>query len=264
MLFTIDVGNSHTVTGLFKNGKLLGHWRLKSDRKRTADELAIRYHSLFSMAGIDKGDISGIILASVVPTLETAWVNCCEKHYSDNLTTAIGVITAENVKDHIRICTDNPEEVGADRLVNAIWVYNTYQSDVIVIDFGTAVTFDCVSRNCEYLGGTILPGIAISLDALAGHTAKLPLVDISEPPERVIGKSTTEAMKSGILYGYGALVDGLVNKIRLEMDCSAKNLKVIATGGMAKLISPFTTTIQDTDTMITLKGLELIHRRWNK
>lgn len=263
MLFTIDVGNSHTVTGLFKDGELIGQWRLKSDRQRTADELAIRYHALFSMAEVNKKEITGIILASVVPTLQAAWISCCEKHFSAHLTSPLGVVSAENVSDQIMVKTERPEEVGADRLVNAIWAYHAHRCDLVIIDFGTAVTFDCVSGRGEYLGGTILPGIAISLDALANRTAKLPMVDISEPVDMVIGKNTVDAMRSGILYGYGALVDGLIEKIRSEMVLSDGPLKVIGTGGMASLISPYAKSIDENDTMITLKGLEYLHRIWN-
>jgi type III pantothenate kinase len=157
---------------------------------------------------------------------------------------------------------DNPQEVGADRLVNAIAAWNLKPCKQIVIDFGTAITFDCVTEKCEYLGGVILPGIAISLEALSNKTAKLPHIDVSEAPSRIIGKSTVQAMKSGILYGYGAMIDGLVKGIRKEMVQSTdEDFRVVATGGMAALISPFATTIDLIDPMLTLMGLAIIYRK---
>lgn len=260
MLFVIDVGNSHTVTGLYDGDKLVGKWRLKSDRKMTADELAIQYHTLFKIEEIDTAKITGVILASVVPTLETAWMDCSQKHFFSHLSEPVLIISNTNVSDLITIQLPHPEEVGADRLVNAIAAYNQHKCNLVVIDFGTAITFDCVTSNCEYLGGAILPGIAISLEALSTKTAKLPHIDISSGPQNVIGKSTVEAMQSGILYGYGAMLDGMIQGIRKEMTSAADNeLKVIATGGMASLISPYSTAIDCIDPMLTLEGLKIIH-----
>jgi type III pantothenate kinase len=262
MLFTIDVGNSHTVTGLFDGDKMIGQWRLKSDRERTDDELAIRYHALFSMAGIDKKDIDGIILASVVPSLEAAWISCINTYLSDFLQRPLFVVTSETIGDFITVATEYPEEVGADRLVNAIAAWERFKQNLIIIDFGTAITFDCVSARCEYLGGVILPGIAISLDALSSRTAKLPRIDVSEPPKQIIGRTTVQAMKSGILYGYGALVDGLSEKIRSELCPQGEPMRVLATGGMAHLIAPFSNTIEEVDVMLTLQGLHsLFHKQ---
>jgi len=261
MLFTIDVGNSHTVTGLFEGDKLLGQWRLKSDRERTDDELAIRYHALFAMAQINKKDIDGIILASVVPSLEAAWISCIKTYFSSSLKKPIFVVSAESIGHIIKVKIDYPAEVGADRLVNAIAAWERYKQNLIIIDFGTAITFDCVSVNCEYLGGTILPGIAISLDALSTRTAKLPRIDVSEPPETIIGKNTVEAMKSGILNGYGSLVDGLSAKIQTELCPAGEPLKIIATGGMAHLIAPYSESIEEVDTMLTLHGLHLLYNK---
>ncbi len=259
MLFVIDVGNSHTVVGLFDGKTLLGQWRLKSDRERTADELAIRYHSLFSMAGIDKSQISGIILASVVPSLEAAWVACCKKHFSENLLHPPFVVSSKNLDDMVVIKTQNPEEVGADRLVNVVAAWFQHTTDLIVIDFGTAITFDCMTKNREYIGGSILPGIAISLEALSTRAAKLPHIDVSVAPETVIGNNTIQAMKSGILYGYGAMVDGLVTILSKEMTGSATGAEIISTGGMANLIIPYSKLVSSVDQMLTLKGLQLIY-----
>jgi type III pantothenate kinase len=262
MFLVVDIGNSHTVTGMYDGDQLVGHWRLKSDSKSTADELAIRYHTLFEMAGIEKENIRGIIIASVVPTLETAWVACCRKHFAAHLEHDIIAVAVERLRNLIAVQLDNPQEVGADRLVNAIAAWALRPSKQIVIDFGTAITFDCVSEKCEYLGGVILPGIAISLEALSSRTAKLPHIDVSAAPSQLIGKSTVQAMKSGILYGYGAMVDGLVNGIKKEMaPAREEDFRVVATGGMAALIAPFATSIDLIDPMLTLKGLAIIYRK---
>jgi type III pantothenate kinase len=259
MLFVIDIGNSHTVVGLFNGTSLVGQWRLKSDRKMTADELAIYYHSLFAMVGIDKNGITGIAIASVVPSLETAWLSWCSKHFSANLRHPVLVVSEKNLRGIIQIKTDNPQEVGADRLVNAIAAWTQYKCDLIVIDFGTAITFDCVTRDCEYVGGAILPGIAISMEALATHTAKLPHIDVSEPPEQIIGKNTIQAMKSGVLHGYGSMIDGLVGILGKELTGGKEGLRVIATGGMANLIMPYSGLMAETDPMLTLTGLRIIY-----
>lgn len=262
MFLVVDIGNSHTVTGMYENNKLIGHWRLNSNVKSTADELAIRYHTLFAMAGIEKEKIKGIIIASVVPILQSAWIACCKKHFSDHLEQGLFVVKVDKIKDLISVLLDNPAEVGADRLVNAIAAWNLNKCKQIVIDFGTAITFDCVTEKCEYLGGTILPGIAISLEALATKTANLPHIDVSEPSPSVIGKSTVQAMKSGILYGYGAMIDGLVQRIRKDMVTTPEEeFKVVATGGMAHLIAPYTTSIDVIEPMLTLYGLQIIYDR---
>lgn len=262
MYLVVDIGNSHTVTGMYDGERLIDQWRLKSDAKSTADELAIRYHSLFAMAGIDKGKIRGIVIASVVPTLETAWLACCRRHFATELERDIVIVSYDRLKPLIRVELDNPQEVGADRLVNAIAAHHLKPCKQIVIDFGTAITFDCVTEDCTYLGGTILPGIAISLEALASRTAKLPHIDVSEAPPRIIGKSTVQAMKSGILYGYGAMIDGLVGGIRNEMaPAPGEAFRVVATGGMATLIAPFSSAIDLIDPMLTLTGLSVIYRK---
>ena len=261
MLFTIDVGNSHTVTGLFDGDRLVGQWRLKSDPERPDDELAIRYHALFAMAEINKNDIDGVILASVVPPLESAWIACISNYFSKNLNKPLQIVSSATIGHLVTVATDYPEEVGADRLVNAIAAWERYQENLIIIDFGTAITFDCVSAKCEYLGGTILPGIAISLDALSTRTAKLPRIDIVTPPPAVIGRNTIDAIKSGVLNGYGALVDGMAEKIRNELCPEGQTMKVLATGGMAHLIAPYSKCIEEVDTMLTLHGLHLLYHK---
>lgn len=260
MLFVIDIGNSHTVTGVYDGETLVAHWRLTSDKNRTADEIAIRYFALFEIAGINPKEIEGMVISSVVPTLETAWIECCEKYFSMKSETAPFIVSDQSVGQFIEISVDNPSEVGADRLVNGIAAWQLYKKDLVVIDFGTAITFDCVSSKCQYLGGTILPGIKLSLEALSSKTAKLPHIDVTSPPEKVIGTNTVAAMKSGILYGYGAMINGLISVIKKEMlNDSEKELVVIATGGMAELIAPYADSIDKVLPLLTLQGLKKIH-----
>jgi type III pantothenate kinase len=256
MLFTVDVGNSHTVSGLFKKGRLFKNWRVKSERDRTADELAIRYNLLFTMAGLNHKDVTGFIISSVVPTLEKSWVKYAKKYHTLHCP-PISVNHLTNTSINIKI--ENPVEIGADRIVNAVAAYNQIKDALIVIDFGTAITFDCVSKEGNYLGGTIHPGIGISLDALAGRTAKLPRIEIDTPPKEKIGRTTASAIHSGMLYGFGGLVDRMVTVLGKEISNEQKLVKTIATGGMAELITPFTSTIDQVDPYLTLKGLELIH-----
>jgi type III pantothenate kinase len=262
MLLVVDIGNSHTVTGLFSAHQLVSQWRLHSDRQSTPDELAVRYLVLLKMADLNPADIKGIIIASVVPTLQTAWIHCCERYFGAKLQENLFVVQQHSIRGLISVKLDNPEEVGADRLVNGIGAWEKYRTNLIVIDFGTAITFDCITARCEYLGGAILPGIAISLDALASRTAKLPHIDVSDGPDKVIGKSTVQAMKAGILFGYGAMIDGLVAKIKEEMGgAAAGDFNVIATGGMAKVIAPYATSIDAIDPLLTLYGLQIIYNQ---
>ncbi len=260
MLFVIDIGNSHTVTGLYDNDRLVAQWRLKSDRARTADELTIRYHTLFGIAGVSPASVNNVVMASVVPQLETSWLKMCREYFSSSLQSPPFVVNHKTVRDLITIDIDNPSEVGADRLVNGIAAWQQYKQDLIVIDFGTAITFDCVSADCRYLGGMILPGIALSLDALAARTAKLPQIDISSAPNTIIGKNTVDAMHSGAVYGYGAMISGISEKIKDEMvGNSNKDLKVIATGGIAEIIAPYSPMIDVVDPLLTLNGLKIIY-----
>jgi type III pantothenate kinase len=263
MLLCVDVGNSHTVSGIFDQGRLRSQWRLKSDRDRTSDELAIRYHSLFQMAGMTPDDINGFILASVVPTLETSWLHFAGNYLAKHL--ASPPINVTHLTDTgITVSTDNPCEVGADRIVNSVAAWHLFKSPLLVIDFGTAITFDCVNDQQQYIGGAIMPGIGISLDALAGRTAKLPRIDIEQAPERAVGKSTVDAIRSGILYGFGGMVDRMVEKLTPEVAPDGKMVQVIATGGMAHLVKPYSQTISRIDPLLTLNGLRLIHERNNK
>ena len=264
MLFVIDIGNSHTVVGLYDGEDLRGQWRLKSDRVMTPDEIAIQFNALFAMAGMVDLAITDIIISSVVPSLEAAWVNCCEKHFSSNLQSTPFIVNDTTLAPLISIQIDYPSEVGADRLVNAIAAWSAHKTNLIVIDFGTAITFDCVTAKCEYLGGSILPGIAISLEALASKTAKLPHIDISTPPAGVIGKNTVDAMKSGILYGYGVMIDGLIEVLGNAMCDDFNKLTCLATGGMANLVVPYSKKVNIVDQLLTLKGLHYIYSALSK
>ncbi|MFU8819857.1 MAG: type III pantothenate kinase [Desulfurivibrio sp.] len=258
MLLAIDVGNSHTVIGLFDGARLRCRWRLGTDRGITVDELAVRLHVLFAMDNATLGQISGVIIASVVPPMASTWSAFTRKYLG--LEVEINPVVVDNRLDSgIRVATDQPAEVGADRLVNAAAAYRDYQCALIIVDFGTAITLDCVSAAGEYLGGTITPGVAISLDALNQRTAKLPRVDIATPPRRPIGSNTVEAIRSGILYGYAGMIEGLVRRIREQM--APEKPKVIATGGMAELIAPYAPVIEEVDPLLTLKGLQLIYER---
>lgn len=262
MLLAVDVGNSHTVSGVFSGQTLIHQWRLKSDRDRTADELAIRYHSLFQMEGINKDNITGFIIGSVVPTLETSWLSFAAKYLTN--CTAPPMAVSHQTDTGITVKTENPAEVGADRIVNSVAAWDRYKTALLVVDFGTAITFDCVSSKGEYIGGTIHPGIGISLDALAGRTAKLPRIDIDAIPESVIGNTTATAIRSGILHGFGGLIDRMVTLLGNEMVPAGEEINIIATGGMASLIAPYSSSLNTIDPLLTLTGLRLIHDRNRK
>ncbi len=261
MLFVIDVGNSHTVVGLYDGERLWDQWRLKSDKDKTPDEIGIQFNMLFSMANVERNQISGIIISSVVPSLEAAWLHCCEKYFSKNLKHQPFVVNNQSVASIITIDTEIPSEVGADRLVNAVAAWAEYQSHLIIIDFGTAITFDCITESCVYLGGTILPGVAISLEALSSNAAKLPHIDISTKPNSIIGRNTIDAMKSGVLHGYGCMIDGLVDILAKQMCSQEEKINVVATGGMAGLIVPYSSKVHAVDQMLTLKGLRYIYKK---
>ncbi len=261
MLFVIDVGNSHTVVGLYSGDELKSQWRLKSDKEKTPDEIGIQFNMLFSMASVDRKQITGIVISSVVPSLEAAWLSCCDRYFSENLRQPPFVVNSKNLVDLITIDTEIPSEVGADRIVNAVAGWVKYKSHLIVIDFGTAITFDCITEKCAYLGGAILPGVAISLEALSSRAAKLPHIDISTKPKSVIGRNTIDAMKSGVLHGYGTMIDGLVNILEKEMCPSGEEFNVLATGGMAELIIPYSKKVDTVDQLLTLKGLHYIYTK---
>ena len=257
MLLAVDVGNTHTVSGVFDGQNTVAQWRLKSDRDRTGDELAIRYHALFQMAEIDQKKITGFIISSVVPTLETAWLAFAGRYIQDQLDIPPLVVN-HKTNTGITVATDNPSEVGADRIVNSVAAWHEFQQNLIVIDFGTAITFDCVNNSREYVGGAILPGLAISLDALAARTAKLPRIDIDKAPTSAIGRTSVQAIRSGLLIGFGGMVDRMVDRLSEELSADDKGVRVIGTGGMAKVIAPYSRHLDTIDPLLTLRGLRII------
>lgn len=254
MLLAIDVGNTNTVIGLFTEREITTHWRIQTDSAATADELAATLKGLFSLEGQDFSGASGVIIASVVPAALAAWTTMTRKYFGVN-----PLKVDRHLKHSIAVRTDNPAEVGADRLVNAVAGYERYHTALVIIDFGTAITFDCVSAKGEFLGGAIAPGLGISLEALSKRTAKLPRVDITTPPPRAIATNTVDAIKSGLLFGCGGMVEELVRRLRAEM--APEEPTVIATGGMAGLIAPFAPSIKAVLPMLTLEGMLLLHER---
>jgi len=251
-LLAIDVSNTHTKIGVFEGARLVRHWRVRTDHDRTADEYGVLLLGLFQAAGASTSEIDGVIVSSVVPPMNPTLDELARVYFGRQ-----PVHVGPGTKTGMPILYDNPREVGADRIVNSVAAYERYHNACIVVDFGTATTFDCVSGRGEYLGGVIVPGIGISLDALCSKTAKLPKVELVKPT-RVIGKTTVHAIQAGSIYGYVALVDGLVDRIRGELGAGAR---VIATGGFATLLAPESRTIETVDEFLTLDGLQLIYRR---
>jgi len=252
MLLAIDVSNTHTKIGVYDRDRLARHWRLRTDAERTADEYGVLLLGLFGAAGLEAGEITGVAVSSVVPPINQVVDELCRKFFG-HAPLSVG----PGVRTGMPILYDNPHDVGADRIVNAVAAYERTRGATIVVDFGTATTFDYVTHRGEYAGGVIVPGIGISLDALCARTAKLPRVELVRPPG-VVGKNTVHAIQSGVIHGYVALVDGLVAQIRKENDADAR---VIATGGFAALIAPEATTIEAVDEFLTLDGLRIIYTR---
>jgi type III pantothenate kinase len=252
MLLAIDVGNTHTVIGVYEGERLVRHWRVLSDPGRTSDEYGVLLLNLYRASNLPLADRTDIIVCSVVPPMTTVFEAVCRDYFACE-----PLVVGPGVKTGMPILYDNPKEVGADRIVNAVAAYDRYRDVCIVVDFGTATTFDCVSGKGEYLGGVITPGLGIALDALVTRTAKLPRVELIRPP-KVVGKNTVHAIQAGVVYGYVALVDGLVARVRDEIGTGAR---VIATGGFTTMIAPESTTIEAVDEFLTLEGLRLIHHR---
>lgn len=254
MLLAIDVGNSHTVVGVFHGPDLVQHWRIETLRGNTSDELAIRFSTLFNLNRLGISDISGVAIASVVPVMQSALIN-----FSSRYLGLEPFVLSSNVDTGMAVLLDNPAEIGADRIANAVAAFHRFQTALIVVDFGTAITFDCVSAAGAYLGGSIAPGLMISLEALGRRTSRLPQVDIASAPAQAIGRNTVDAIKSGVLYGYAGLTDGLVR--RLGQSMAPEKPRVIATGGQAALIAPHSETIELIEPHLILEGLRLLYER---
>lgn len=254
MVLVIDVGNTNTVMGLFEGKTLIHDWRIRSQKNMTEDEFNLLVNGLFKEREIDPQRIKKTVISSVVPRVKNILQAFCTKYLGH----APIWVDTDTTKDLMPVRYRNPSEVGADRIVNAIAAYEKYGCAIIAIDFGTATTFDIISAKGEYMGGAIAPGVMISSEALFANASKLPRVEICSPPERVIGLDTAESMKSGIIFGYAGLVDGMVGRIKNEMGCDPK---VIATGGLAPLISHVSATIESVEPELTLEGLQLISER---
>ncbi|MFQ5657132.1 MAG: type III pantothenate kinase [Candidatus Methylomirabilales bacterium] len=252
MLLAIDVGNTSTMLGLFRGRELLHHWRVATRREGTTDEYGILVKNLFEVVEIPRTAVTGVIMASVVPPLQPVFEEMVKAYFH-----VTPVVVGPGIRTGMSVLYDSPREVGADRIVNAIAAYETYGGPAIVVDFGTATTFDAISAKGEYLGGVIAPGIGISSEALFERAAKLPRVEIVSP-KGVIGKTTVGSMQSGLFYGYIGLVDGIVRRMVKEME---REPVVIGTGGMAHLILAESETVQQIDPFLTLKGLQILYER---
>jgi type III pantothenate kinase len=256
MIFVLDVGNTNIVLGIYKNKELMVEWRLSTDNRKTSDEYMIEVAQLFAYNKIEVNDISGVILSSVVPNIMYSLEHMVRKFFNKK-----PLVVGPGIKTGINIKYDNPKEVGADRIVNAVAAHEMYKKPLVIIDFGTATTFCSVAANGDYIGGTISPGIKISSDALFQRAAKLPRVELIKP-ETVICKNTVASMQAGIVYGYIGQVDFIVSKIKEEMIAlGEESPMVIATGGLANLIAEDSKTIDKVEPFLTLEGLRIIYEK---
>lgn len=250
MLLVIDVGNTNTVIGVFEQDKLIHDWRIRTERNATEDEFNVLATGLFAGGRISPEHIDKTVISCVVPPMVTILDAFTRKYIGH----APHWINARSCPGML-IFLDNPDEVGADRIVNSVAAYQRYSTSLIVIDFGTATTFDAISAKGEYLGGVICPGIGIASEALFAHASKLPRVEIFQPPKHVVGKNTISAIQSGLIYGYAGLVEGIAQRMQAEMK---SNPKIIATGGLAPLIQNVTDVIEAVHPNLTLEGLKII------
>lgn len=252
MILVMDVGNTNIVFGVYDKEILKYHWRIDTNRNRTEDEYGMILKSLFDHVGESLNNVNGIIISSVVPPIMFYLEKMCEKYFGLK-----PIIVGPDIETGLNIKYDNPNEVGADRIVNAVGAIHEYGSPLIIVDFGTATTYCYINENKQYMGGAIAPGISISTEALYTKAAKLPRIEITAP-ENIIGKNTVEAMQAGILYGYVGQVDGIVSRMKTQ---TSHQVTVIATGGLAPLIAKESKEIDIVDPLLTLKGLQLIYKQ---
>lgn len=252
MLLVIDVGNTNTVLGIYQEDQLLHDWRLTTSKSRTVDEYAMLVHELFGLSNLHFTDVDDVIISCVVPPMLGTLNGLCERYFKLK-----PYVVGPGIRTGMPILYDNPREVGADRIVNAVAAYETHRRSLIVVDFGTATTFDFITAKGEYLGGAIAPGLLVSTEALFDRASKLPRVEVAKPPQ-VIAKNTVNSIQSGIFFGYVGLVDGIVGRMKDE----AKEAPlVVATGGISSLIARASQTIDEIDPNLTLEGLRIIYRR---
>ncbi|HOP99953.1 MAG TPA: type III pantothenate kinase [Acetivibrio clariflavus] len=253
MIVVMDVGNTNIVFGVYEGKKLLNHWRMTTDKEKTSDEFGMFIMDIFNFEKIDVSNIEAVVIASVVPPIMYSLEHAIRKYFKLE-----PMIVGPGIKTGINIKYENPREVGADRIVNAVAALEIYKPPFIIVDFGTATTFCAVSSNGEYLGGAICPGIKISAEALFQRAAKLPRIDLVKP-DNVIGRNTVSSMQSGIVYGYVGTVDYIVKRMKKEM--KEDNIKVIATGGLARLIASESETIDEINGLLALEGLRIIYEK---
>lgn len=252
MIFVFDVGNTNIVCGIYEGEELIHHWRISTSKTKTEDEYAMLINSLFEHVNLSFEDISGIVVSSVVPSIMFALERLCEKYFHLS-----PMVIGPGIKTGLDIKTDNPKEIGADRIVNAVAALHLYGAPLIVVDFGTATTYCCINEHEQYGGGAIAPGINISMEALISNASKLPRIEIMKP-SGIVGKNTVSAMQSGIFYGYVGQVEGIVSRMKSQFK---KEPTVVATGGLASLIADEASVIDHVDPFLTLKGLQLIYFR---